>query len=141
MTQMMTAAQLGLHIELQSGFDETIVRVTDALKEQGFGVLTTIKVDETLKARIGADFRRYTILGACNPMLAHRALATDLNIGLLLPCNVIVYENDAGAGQSTTVSIVDPLQMLGVVNSPDLQPVADEAGRRLNAVAAALSHA
>jgi uncharacterized protein (DUF302 family) len=83
---------------------------------------------------LDANFRKYAILGACNPPLAHRALSTELEIGLLLPCNVIVYEEDGGS----VVSIVDPLSMLGIVQSPELQPVADEAGARLERVAKAL---
>jgi uncharacterized protein (DUF302 family) len=129
---------MGMHVHLPSSFEESIALVTAALKEQGFGVLTTINVHETLKAKIGADFRRYVILGACNPTLAHRSLSTDLNLGLLLPCNVIVYEDDTQGEGSTTVSIVDPITMLGVVQNPALSEVADEAGRRLAAVAAAL---
>lgn len=141
MTETTTAAQLGVHVQMPCGFDESIARVTAALKEQGFGVLTTIAVDETLKARIGADFRRYTILGACNPTLAHRSLSADLNIGLLLPCNVIVYETEPGVGGAggTTVSIVDPVQMLAVAQNPTLQPVAEEAAQRLRTVADALA--
>ncbi len=105
-------------------------RVTEALKEQGFGVLTEIDVQATLKAKLGIDFRPYVILGACNPALAERALAADLGVGLLLPCNVCLWE-DAGG---TVVSLVKPEAMLEAAASPSLRPIADEAGRRLRAV-------
>ncbi|MCB0162353.1 MAG: DUF302 domain-containing protein, partial [Caldilineaceae bacterium] len=91
-------------------------------------------VKSTLKAKIGADFRKYVILGACNPNLAHQALSYDLGMGLLLPCNVIVYEEDGGS----VVSIVDPLEMLDTANKPDLMPVAEEAKGRLSKVIDAL---
>ena len=96
-------SNIGFEIRLNASYDEALQRATAALKEEGFGVLTTIDVKETLKAKLNVDFRRYVILGACNPPLAHRALNTDLDVGLLLPCNVIVYEQDSGA----VVSIVE----------------------------------
>jgi uncharacterized protein (DUF302 family) len=126
---------LALRVRLEVPYEEAVERVTAALKEEGFGVLTEIDVKATLKKKLDADFRKYAILGACNPPLAHRALNTELEIGLLLPCNVIVYEEDGGS----VVSIVDPLSMLGVVQSPELQPVADEAGARLERVARTLA--
>ena len=126
---------LALRVRLEVPYEEAVERVTAALKEEGFGVLTEIDVKATLKKKLDADFRKYAILGACNPPLAHRALSAELEIGLLLPCNVIVYEEDGGS----VVSIVDPLSMLGIVQSPELQPVADEAGARLERVAKALA--
>ena len=125
------ATDLGLSKTLDTSYDQAIEQVTAALKEQGFGVLTEIDVKATLKKKIGADFRRYIILGACNPILAHRALNTELDLGLLLPCNVIVYETD---DEQAVVSIIDPISMLGVVDNADLQPVADEARSRLQTV-------
>ena len=111
--------------------DETIQRTTAALKEQGFGVLTTIDVQQTLKNKIGVDFQPYVILGACNPTLAHRSLQAEKELGLLLPCNVIVYDN----GDATcTVSIIDPAQMMGIVENPALESVAAEAKARLTRV-------
>jgi uncharacterized protein (DUF302 family) len=107
---------------------ETIERTTAALKEQGFGVLTTIDVQQTLKTKIGVDFQPYVILGACNPNLAHRALQAEKELGLLLPCNVIVYDNGDGA---CTVSIVDPAQMMSVVENSELSVVAAESRARL----------
>lgn len=111
-------------------YAEAVKRATAALKDEGFGVLTEVDVKETLKKKLDAEFRRYIILGACNPPLAHRALQHELELGLLLPCNVIVYEEDGGS----VVSIVDPLTMMGVVDNPALQPVADEATERLRRV-------
>jgi uncharacterized protein (DUF302 family) len=99
------------------------------LKEEGFGVLTTIDVKQTLKQKLDADFRKYVILGACNPTLAHRALQSETEIGLLLPCNVVVYES--GPGQSV-VAAMAPLPMIGIVgDNPTLSGVAREADERL----------
>ena len=108
-------------------FDDAIARVTDELKKEGFGVLTEIDVKSTLKAKLDRDFRRYVILGACNPHLAHRALEADLGIGLLLPCNVCVWEEEGGS----VVSIARPEAMFELVNRQDVQPVAREADQRL----------
>lgn len=109
-------------------FDQAIERTTAALKSEGFGVLTTIDVKETLKKKIGADFRRYVILGACNPELAHRALGSQLGIGLLLPCNVTVFEGDAG---QTVVQMIKPASMFEVVHQPGLEALAGEADEKL----------
>jgi uncharacterized protein (DUF302 family) len=119
----------GLRVSVNAPYEQALTRATAALKEQGFGVLTTIDVQQTLKAKLGREFRKYVILGACNPPLADRALHAELEVGLLLPCNVIVYE----AGPSTTiVAAMAPLAALGVVghNAP-LAEVAHEADRRL----------
>jgi uncharacterized protein (DUF302 family) len=115
-------------------FDDAIEKVTAALKEEGFGVLTRIDVKDTLKKKIDVDFRPYVILGACNPKLAHRALSTDSQIGLLLPCNVVVQEDDGGV----LVSIAAPKTMFTVVDNADVAAVADEADERLRRVTAAL---
>ena len=125
----------GFRATLNVPYEEAIEKATAALKEEGFGVLTEIDVKATLKKKLDADFRRYIILGACNPNLAYRALQDELEIGLLLPCNVIVYET--GENQSV-VSIVDPSSMLGVVQSPKLDAVAHEARTRLQRVVKAL---
>ena len=117
-------------------YDQAVERVTAALKDQGFGVLTAIDVQATLKQKLDADFRKYVILGACNPPLAYRALNTELEIGLLLPCNVIVYEEHGGS----VVSIADPIAMLAVAGNPDLEGVAREAQARLQRVIAALGN-
>ena len=108
-------------------FEEARTRAIDALKQQGFGVLTEIDVKGTLKAKLDLDFRRYVILGACNPQLAHRALTTELGIGLLLPCNVCVWEEEGGS----VVSIARPSAMFALVAHDALQPVAQEADERL----------
>ena len=108
-------------------FDEARTRITDALKQEGFGVLTEIDVQSTLKAKLNQDFRRYAILGACNPQLAHRALSTELGVGLLLPCNVCVWEEEGGS----VVSIARPDVMFQVVSNSALEPVAADADQRL----------
>ncbi len=133
----MSEVKYGFGTTLNVGYDEAIERVTAALKEQGFGVLTEIDVQATLKKKLDADFRRYVILGACNPPLAHRALQADPMIGLLLPCNVIVYEGDTP--DESIVSIIDPLVMVQVSDDSALAAVANEAEARLQKVIAALS--
>lgn len=134
---MTTATQLGTQVHLDASYEEAIEKVTAALKEQGFGILTEIDVKATMKKKLDVDFKKYAILGACNPPLAHRALTTEPAIGLLLPCNVIVYEDEEAGG--SVVSLVDPISMLGFVDNPELTPVAQEARLRLEKVAAALA--
>ena len=127
----MQTTQYGLRVALDVPYDRAVVRTIDALKGQGFGVLTTIDVQQTLKAKLDRDFRKYVILGACNPPLADRALHAELEIGLLLPCNVIVYETDAS---SSVVVAMAPLTALGIVgDNPALADVAREADERLRA--------
>jgi uncharacterized protein (DUF302 family) len=125
----------GMVTHLDAPYEEAIARTTEALKAEGFGVLTEIDVKATFREKLGVDFHKYIILGACNPALSHQALTVEPELGLLLPCNVIVYEDEGGA----TVSIVDPGQMLSVAANPALQPIADEARERLERVAAALA--
>jgi uncharacterized protein (DUF302 family) len=108
-------------------YDETIARVTQALEQEGFGTLTQIDVKGTLKEKLDINFRRYLILGACNPVLAHRALKEELEIGLFLPCNVILFEE----GEETVVAILDPTPIFNLVKNPDLKPIAEEARARL----------
>lgn len=96
--------------ELSIGFDEAVARLREALQVEGFGVLTQIDVQQTLKAKLGIDFRRYQIFGACNPPFARQALETDLRVGILLPCNIVVYENDDG---TSVVGMIDPIAQLG----------------------------
>ena len=132
----MEETRYGLRVEIPVTYEQAIERATEALKAQGFGVLTTIDVRDTLKQKLNRDFRKYVILGACNPPLADRALHAELEVGLLLPCNVIVYELTSG---TTAVSAMAPLAALGIVgDNPELQSVAGEADRRLRAALAAL---
>lgn len=107
-------AQLGMIHETQRSYDDVLAKLPDLLKEEGFGVLTRIDVKATLKEKIGVDFRRYQILGACNPKFAHQALGIDPSIGVLLPCNVAVYEKDGGG---TMVRSIDPLQTLAAADA------------------------
>jgi uncharacterized protein (DUF302 family) len=130
-----TKTEIGIHLELPLRYEAAIEKVTAALKAEGFGILTEIDVKETLKKKLDVDFRRYVILGACNPPLAYRALQAELDLGLLLPCNVIVYEMDA---EKSLVALVDPVSMLGVIDNAELEPVAQEARTRLERAAAAL---
>lgn len=116
---------------VQSTWDQTLARLPELLKAEGFGVLTEIDVQATLKAKLGVDFRRYKILGACNPPLAHRALTTDLQVGAMMPCNVVVWEADDG---KTVVAAIDPTASIGAL--PDLQELAGEVRARLERVVA-----
>jgi uncharacterized protein (DUF302 family) len=124
-----------LTVRLDTSYEAALGRVAEALKAEGFGVLTEIDVQATLKQKVGVAFRPYKILGACNPPLAHRALTTAPEAGLLLPCNVTVALADDGL---IDVALVDPLAMPGVIDNPALSPIAAEARTRLERVAAAL---
>jgi uncharacterized protein (DUF302 family) len=126
----------GLRVELPASYETAIESITAELKKQGFGVLTTIDVRETLRKKLDREFRRYVILGACNPELAHRALQAELEVGLLLPCNVIVYEVEPGR---TVVAAMAPLQALGIVGTSSLEDVAKEADQRLHAALEAVA--
>ncbi|MCZ7574397.1 MAG: DUF302 domain-containing protein [Ardenticatenaceae bacterium] len=128
------ATDYAFRARLNLPYEQAIEKVTAALKTEGFGVLTEIDVQATLKKKLDVDFRRYIILGACNPALAYQALNAELEIGLLLPCNVIIYED----GGDSVASIVDPIAMLGVVDNPEMDPVAREAQARLQRVIAAV---
>jgi uncharacterized protein (DUF302 family) len=112
-------------------FDQAVSRVTEALKKEGFGVLTDIDVTATMKAKLGEDFRPYRILGACNPQLAHRALLLEDKIGTMLPCNVIVQKH---ADASVEVSAVDPVASMQAIHNPGLADVASEVRARLKRV-------
>ena len=111
-------------------FEQAIEKVTEELKKEGFGILSTIDVKDTLKKKIDVDFKKYTILGACNPKLAHGALQVEEELGLLLPCNVIVYEKN----DKTVVSIFDPRVMTLVIENPEMKPVAEEVKNKLQRV-------
>jgi uncharacterized protein (DUF302 family) len=125
----MQETSYGLKVCLNVPYDAAVERATEALKNQGFGVLTTIDVKQTLKTKLDRDFRKYVIFGACNPPLADRALHAELEVGLLLPCNVIVYETGPS---SSVVAAMAPLAALGIVgDNPALAEVAKEADQRL----------
>jgi uncharacterized protein (DUF302 family) len=126
--------ELGFQSTLNLSYEAALEKVTAALKAEGFGVLTSIDVKETMKKKLDVDFRKYTILGACNPPLAHKALTARPEVGLLLPCNVIVYEQ----GDGTVVNIIDPISMLAFIQDPGLEEVAQEARMRLKRVSAAI---
>ena len=131
----MTSATLGLTTTTTLTYDQAITKVTEELKKEGFGVLTEIDIKETLKKKLNVEFRPYKILGACNPTLAHQALQKEVEVGMFLPCNVIVYQNDEG---NTVVSAVDPQIALGRLDRPQLLPIADEVTSRLKRVIAAI---
>ncbi len=122
-------------VTLRSGFDEAVAAVRQALADQGFGVLTEIDVQATLKTKLNHDMERYLILGACNPPLARQALDADRSVGLLLPCNVVVRTQD----DHVVVQAVDPGTMVTLTGLDAMRPVAEEATRRLDAALATLS--
>ncbi len=123
----METRKYGIFVKTPLSYEDALSRTKAALKEQGFGVLTEIDVKATMKEKLGVEFRHYDIIGACNPPLAHQALTADVDIGLLLPCNVVVYEDEAG----TTVGALDPGAMMGFTGNDALIPVAAEAKQRL----------
>ena len=120
----------GVNRIVDKPFDEAVERITDVLKKEGFGVLSEIRIDEKLKEKLGVEFRRYVILGACNPPLAYKTLLEDINVGLLLPCNVVVYEADEK--DRSVVAAIDARAMLSVIgDSPVVSEVAAEVNERL----------
>ena len=118
----------GIRKALRATYDEALTRVPEALKAEGFGVLTEIDVQSTLKQKLGVEFRRYKIFGACNPPLAHQALQAELEIGLMLPCNVVVYEADDG---KAVVLAIDPTQTLAATGNPKLGELAQVVSEKL----------
>jgi uncharacterized protein (DUF302 family) len=122
--------EYGISRTVHLSIDEAIRRVTEELKKRGFGVLTTIDVRDTLKKKLDVDFQKYVILGACNPSFAYQSLQIEEAIGLLLPCNVIVYEREG----ETVVSAFDPIVMMKVVENEKIRPIAEEVKRRLQEV-------
>jgi uncharacterized protein (DUF302 family) len=118
----------GIRKPLRATYDEALARVPEALKSEGFGVLTEIDIQGTLKQKLGVDFRRYEILGACNPPFAHEALQEDLAAGLLLPCNVVVYE---GEDKRAVVLAVDPTQTVAATGNPNLAKLAERVKEKL----------
>jgi len=123
---MFTPTPPPLEKTLARSYDEVLAGIPAALATEGFGVLTQIDVQETLRAKLGVPFRRYKILGACNPALAHRALQVSLEVGLMLPCNVIVYED----GNATVVRAIDPTRTIAAEHA-ELRPIAEEVRAKL----------
>lgn len=132
----MKKTKYGYSVKTELGYDAAVARVTDELKNAGFGILTEIDVKGTLKRKIDLDFRKYVILGACNPKLASQMLQEEIEVGLLMPCNVIVYEND---DHTATVSLLSPKAMLAISGRDDLVAVADQAESLIAGVAKSLS--
>ena len=129
------ALKYGYVKEVSTGFDDTVARMKEALAAEGFGVLCEIDVQATLKKKLDADFRRYTIFGACNPKMAQQALTAEAQIGLLLPCNVVVQEDAQGA---TQVSVISPTALFELVDNDAVQPVADQVAEQLQRVLEAI---
>lgn len=126
----------GFNVKVKDGFDQAVQRVTEELQKEGFGVLTEIDVKATMKKKLDLDLKPYKILGACNPKLAHQALSADPDIGLLLPCNVVVREEEDG---SVTVGFMDPAAVLKLVEKEGVAALAQDVRGRLQRVAAALA--
>jgi uncharacterized protein (DUF302 family) len=125
----------GIRVDLPVVYEEAVERTTAALKTEGFGVLTTIDVKQTIKQKLDKDFRKYTILGACNPPIAYQALSAEAELGLLLPCNLIVYETDPGR---SVVAAVAPLVTMGHVGNEALAPLGQQVDAKLRRVLGAL---
>lgn len=128
---MENSKNLGFTQVLNIPYEDALITVQEALKEEGFGVLTTIDVQSTLKKKLDVDFRKYVILGACNPPYAFQALQADLDVGLLLPCNVIIYETD---DNKVFVSAMNPVSVLGVIQNDKLRIIAEEVSTKLQKV-------
>ena len=126
----------GFSKKLDMSYEKAVEKATAALKEEGFGVLTEIDVKATLKKKLDVDFQRYVILGACNPPFAHKALSAELEVGLLLPCNVIVYEVEDG---TSVVSAINPMAALGVVDNPALSEIAEQVTTKMQRALVSLS--
>jgi uncharacterized protein (DUF302 family) len=131
----MEDTRYGIRVELGVSYEEAVERATAALKTEGFGVLTTIDVKATIKAKLDKDFRKYVILGACNPPIAFKALSAETDLGLLLPCNVIVYESEPGR---SVVAAVAPLVSMSRVGNEALAPIGAEVDAKLRRVMATL---
>ena len=130
----MQAVEYGVGRDLDQSFQEVLGRVREALKAEGFGVITEIDVQKTMKEKLGVDGRPHVILGACNPKYAHEALGVEDDLGLLLPCNVVVYEK----GKGSRVAVINAGAMMGMVGNDRLAPIADEIQERLDRVLTSL---
>jgi uncharacterized protein (DUF302 family) len=130
----MESANYGVGRHLDEPYETALPRVVEALKEQGFGVISEVDVKKTMKDKLGVDVPAHTILGACNPHFAHAALQVEPDLGVLLPCNVVVYATDTG----TRVTAVNAGMMLGMVDNDDLRPIAEQVQERLDRVIASL---
>ncbi len=126
---------LGIRKVLRATYDEALSRMPEALKSEGFGVLTEIDIQSTLKQKLGVDFRRYKILGACNPSFAHESLQADLEVGLMLPCNVVIYEDD---DRRAVVLAVDPTRTVATTGNPKLVELAEVVKQKLTRALAKL---
>ena len=124
-------ANYAIQKAVKLGYDEVLARIPALLKEEGFGILTEIDVKETLKKKLGVDFRRYKILGACNPPFAHQALSADIDIGVMLPCNVVVYEGEDG---QTHVDAINPAFTIERTGNPQLLELAKQIAQKLSRV-------
>ncbi len=131
---MSTSRDSAFQATIKSSYDDVLEKIGTALKEEGFGILTSLNMQAILKEKLGASFRRYSILGACNPPLAQQALDRDLDAGLILPCSIVVYEGDGG----TVVSIANPMAMMSLLDNAELRPIAAEADVKLRRVLRAL---
>jgi uncharacterized protein (DUF302 family) len=120
----------GFTKELNIPFDETVTKVTEALKREGFSVLTTIDIQQKFKEKLGIDFQRYLILGACNPTFAHKAIVAEENIGLMLPCNILVYEKD----RKTVLGVIKPSVAMKMIPNPELERNAQTVEAKLKSV-------
>lgn len=136
MSEAPASASYGIRKVLARPFDEVLARVPAALQSEGFGILTEVDVRDTLKKKLGVEFRRYRILGACNPPLAHRALEAELEVGLMMPCNVVVYEEGT---DRTAVVAVDPLQTMAAHGDPVLRELATAVRTKLEKALAQLN--
>lgn len=130
--------ELSIDVTMKAPFEDAVERVQAALQEEGFGVLTRIDVHDTLKKKLDVDFRKYAILGACNPVLAHKALSNRPDVGMMLPCNVTVEDDGAGGSLVRIVNADAMMQAGGLAGDPVLREVGGEAGARLERVAQAL---
>ncbi|MCK5245896.1 DUF302 domain-containing protein [Candidatus Bipolaricaulota bacterium] len=116
--------------KLELSYEEALEKIGDALKTEGFGILTSVDMQATLREKLGAEFRKYSILGVCNPTLAQRALNQDLEAGLVLPCTIVIYEEGGGA----SISIADPMAVVDLLGNPVFRPIAEEAQAKLKHV-------